>query len=152
MPDLIPSPHLIPLPPRPQMPTAVDEERAVHQASRSAMLHEDFDDVIEAWLENYIEPEVLEQWGQPDTATNPLVHYCRQLTTPGRYFMAPRVSHTEEVEALGDYLPPLDRLRCPTSGEPYLLRKERGSYAVLCPTDPSHGSVLDGMLSWLDPR
>jgi len=70
-----------------------DEDRSKHQMARGAILDESFDRVLESWLENYVSPEILETWGQPDTSTNPLVSYVSQLTTPGRYARRPILFH-----------------------------------------------------------
>ena len=88
------------MPPRPPMPTRDDDYRAKHQRSRAAILRENFDSILQAWLTNYVLEEVLETWGQPDTSANPLVSYCRQLTTPGRYYKRPQVMHAD-AEAKG---------------------------------------------------
>ena len=81
------------VPPRPALPTRDDDFRSRHQAARAQILRENFDDVLQSWLTNYVREEILETWGQPDTSSNPLVSYCRQLTTPGRYYQRPSVSH-----------------------------------------------------------
>ncbi|MGA0313357.1 MAG: hypothetical protein ACO3N4_09835 [Ilumatobacteraceae bacterium] len=83
-------------PPRPMMP---DQDRAEHQRARASILDEDFDQVLDLWLRDYVAPEVLETWGQPDTSNNPLVSYVSQLTTPGRYSQRPIVHHPSEAAA-----------------------------------------------------
>ena len=83
-------------PPRPMMP---DQDRAEHQRARASILDEDFDKVLDLWLRDYVAPEVLETWGQPDTSNNPLVSYVSQLTTPGRYSQRPIVHHPSEAAA-----------------------------------------------------
>jgi len=83
-------------PPRPMMP---DQDRAEHQRARASILDEDFDEVLDLWLRDYVAPEVLETWGQPDTSNNPLVSYVSQLTTPGRYSQRPIVHHPSEAAA-----------------------------------------------------
>jgi len=85
------------MPPRPPLPTRDDEYRAKHQISRAQILRENFDDTLEAWLSNYVRAEILETWGQPDTANNPLVCMARQLSTPGRYYKRPRVIHADQA-------------------------------------------------------
>ena len=89
-------PNSFVVPPRPPMPTREDDYRAKHQVSRAQILRENFDETLQAWLTNYVQEEILETWGQPDTSQNPLVSYCRQLTTPGRYFKRPRVLHSDK--------------------------------------------------------
>ena len=83
-------------PPRPMMP---DQDRSEHQRARASILDEDFDQVLDLWLRDYVAPEVLETWGQPDTSNNPLVSYVSQLTTPGRYSQRPIVHHASEAAA-----------------------------------------------------
>jgi len=83
-------------PPRPMMP---DQDRAEHQRARASILDEDFDQVLDLWLRDYVAPEVLETWGQPDTSNNPLVSYVSQLTTPGRYSQRPIVHHASDAAA-----------------------------------------------------
>ena len=43
-------------PPRPMMP---DQDRAEHQRARASILDEDFDEVLDLWLRDYVAPEVL---------------------------------------------------------------------------------------------
>ncbi len=86
----MPYTDLIVFPTRPQMP---DDARATHQRARAAILDEDFDDVLRKWLALYVQPEILETWGQPDTSNNPLVSYVHQLTSPGRYCRRPILFH-----------------------------------------------------------
>jgi hypothetical protein len=76
-----------------------DQDRAEHQRARASILDEDFDQVLDLWLRDYVAPEVLETWGQPDTSNNPLVSYVSQLTTPGRYSQRPIVHHPSEAAA-----------------------------------------------------
>jgi len=73
------------------MPTAEDEARAVHQWTRLQILMEDWDDVIDEWLEEHIGEERAEIWGIPDTSANSLADLCRQLSVPGLYGHRPRV-------------------------------------------------------------
>ncbi len=70
-----------------------DEERSKHQRARASILDEDFDEVLNQWLEEYVAAEVLNTWGQPDTSNNPLVSYVNQLSTPGRYSRRPILHH-----------------------------------------------------------
>ena len=51
------------MPPRPPMPTRDDDYRSKHQRSRAAILRENFDSILQAWLTNYVLEEVLETWG-----------------------------------------------------------------------------------------
>lgn len=83
--------HLSPGIDRPRMPTAEDEERAVHQFTRLQILQEDWDDVIVEWLEEHIGAERANVWGIPDTSANTIADLCRQLSTPGLYGHRPRV-------------------------------------------------------------
>lgn len=78
---------------RPQMPTAEDEARAVHQFTRLQILMEDWDDVVEEWLEEHIGAERAQVWGVPDTSASPLADLSRQLSTPGLYGKRPTWKH-----------------------------------------------------------
>jgi hypothetical protein len=86
----MPTHYLTVHPGRPEMP---DNDRATHQRARSAILDEDFDDVLARWMEGYVSQEILDSWGNPDTSNNPLVAYVSQLTTPGRYCRRPILFH-----------------------------------------------------------
>ena len=81
------------LAPRPTFP---DNDRALHQRARAAILDEDFDDVLVAWMEGFVTKEILKLWGAPDTSNNPLVSYVSQLTTPGRYYRRPILHHGDD--------------------------------------------------------
>lgn len=75
---------------RPMMPTAVDEQRAIHQFTRLQILMEDWDDVLEEWREEHIGAERAQVWGLVDTSSNTLADMARQLSTPGLYGRRPR--------------------------------------------------------------
>jgi hypothetical protein len=75
------------------MPTDEDEWRATHQAARLQILTEDHDEVVKAWLKNYVHEDILDGWGEPDISVNPLASYAKQMTTPGRYWRSPSVTH-----------------------------------------------------------
>ncbi len=85
------------IPPRPSMPTLDDDGRVEHQAARWSVLEEDFDELLEEWLEEHIDADRLQVWGPPDTSVNPLADMSRQLTTPGLYGIRPAVFHPDEV-------------------------------------------------------
>jgi hypothetical protein len=85
------------IPPRPRMPTDADQRRAEHQAARWSVLEEDFDELLEEWLEEHIDADRLQVWGPPDTSVNPLADMSRQLTTPGLYGVPPKVLHADEL-------------------------------------------------------
>lgn len=85
------------IPPRPAMPTTQDDARAEHQAARWSVLEEDFDDLLEDWLEEHIDADRLQVWGPPDTSVNPLADMSRQLTTPGLYGIRPQVWHSDDL-------------------------------------------------------
>ena len=84
------------------MPTAHDEQRAIHQFTRLQILMEDWDDVIEEWLEEHIGAERATIWGIPDTSANSLADLCRQLATPGLYSHRPKVTHRRSRDGLID--------------------------------------------------
>lgn len=100
MPALLPTSALV-IPPAPAMPGVSEDRRSRHQAARMAILREDYEDVLDGWLRQYVAPEVLEKWGEPDSTNNPLSAYARQLSTPGRYGRAPVWSHAEQEAAAG---------------------------------------------------
>lgn len=75
---------------RPMMPTAVDEQRAIHQFTRLQILMEDWDEVLEEWREEHIGAERSQVWGLVDTSSNTLAEMARQLSTPGLYGRRPR--------------------------------------------------------------
>lgn len=83
------------------MPTAADEERAIHQFTRLQILMEQWDDVIGEWLEDQIGAERAQVWGIPDTSSNPLADLSRQLSTPGLYGRRPDARHTTKPFANG---------------------------------------------------
>ncbi|NRA03730.1 MAG: hypothetical protein HRU00_14120 [Myxococcales bacterium] len=74
---------------RPKMPTFEDESRAIHQASRLAILLDEWDEIESEWLEDHIGAERSQVWGIPDTSANPLADLSRQLSTPGLYGIRP---------------------------------------------------------------
>lgn len=78
---------------RPPMPTQEDERRVQQQCSRWKMATEQWDDLIEDWLDMHIGGERSQVWGIPDTSTNTIADLARQLATPGLYGSRPKVSH-----------------------------------------------------------
>ena len=86
---------------RPRMPTAEDEQRAIHQFTRLQILTEQWDDVIGEWLEDQIGAERAQVWGIPDTSSNPLADLSRQLSTPGLYGKRPDAQNTQQPFAAG---------------------------------------------------
>ena len=84
------------IPPPPAMPTQAEDRRSRHQAARLSILREDYEDVLSAWIEQYVAPEILENWGEPDSTNNPLAAYARQLSTPGRYGKPPAWRHLDD--------------------------------------------------------
>ena len=90
----------VPLPPqvpptRPPMPTVADQLRSARQANRWAILTEDWELLLEKWLEPRIGAERLAQWGEGDTSANILADTCRQFSTPGLYGSRPEVRHAD---------------------------------------------------------
>lgn len=89
------------LPPRPKMPTTVDDDRATYQTARRQMLEDRYDVVLRDWVGLHVDPEVLEaQWGSVDTSANPIADICQQLTTPGLYGRRPVVRHAAGADDL----------------------------------------------------
>lgn len=91
------------VPQRPQIKDDLERARAEYQEARVQILDEDHEEVVHDWMEGIVLPEVLEHWGPPDIANNPLSAYANQLTTPGRYWSRPVALHAEapgEAEGL----------------------------------------------------
>jgi len=70
-------------------------------------------------------------------------------------FFAQHSSYPETLDELG---PPFDRLTCFDCGLPYVyysydLPTDGDGFFVGCPltTDPNHGHIRDGILSWVEP-
>jgi len=79
--------------PRPEMPTAHDEERSRLLVPMSRVLSEDWADVAAAYMSEFIAEERLATWGPPDTSDNVFADICRQLATPGHYGHRPTFRH-----------------------------------------------------------
>lgn len=89
------------IPPRPQMPTAADQERAQMQCDRLNILNDDWRELINEWLAEHIGKDRRHVWGIPDISANPLADLSRQLSIPGLYGRAPHVQHgVDNLEAL----------------------------------------------------
>ena len=56
---------------RPMMPTAADQQRAIHQFTRLQILMEEWDQVLEDWREEHIGAERSQVWGLVDLS---LIH------------------------------------------------------------------------------
>lgn len=141
----MPTYHATIYPPRPMMP---DQGRAEHQRARAAILEEDFDEVLDHWLRDYVQPEILDTWGQPDTANNPLVSYVSQLTTPGRYSRRPILHHASaDASGLLDPGGALDAAGWSTKAQTY-ERKTIGLGDYFVGLDVLEGGLV---LSLVDP-
>jgi hypothetical protein len=79
--------------PRPDLPTAHDEERSRLLIPMSRVLDEDWSDVAAAFMSEFIAQERLATWGPPDTSDNVFADICRQLSTPGHYGHRPTIRH-----------------------------------------------------------
>ena len=85
------------IPPRPQMPTTIDEDRSQHQLARWQVLKEQWDAILEDWMEEHVDIERLVVWGPPDTSSNSLVDIASQLSTPGLYGRRPGAKHADAI-------------------------------------------------------
>ena len=83
------------LPPRPPMPRQEDQDRAEYQMARWLMLKEKHGSIVEEWLVSYIDPDILKKWGEPDISYDLVAAYAKQLTTPGRYWKRPTLTHPD---------------------------------------------------------
>jgi hypothetical protein len=110
-----------------------DDKRADHQRARAAILDEDFDDVLDKWMEGFVAQEILDSWGNPDTSNNPLVAYVSQLTTPGRYCRRPILFHPDQsADGLLEPGGALDRAGWLTKAQTYERRTVGiGDYFVM---------------------
>lgn len=68
-----------------------ERERVTYHEARHALITDDFDELIEQWVEEQAGEETAEQWGRPDTSLNPISSATRQLATPGLYGTRPEV-------------------------------------------------------------
>jgi len=69
-----------------------DEQRRVQsQSVRYDIAMEDSKEVLDEHLKDYLSPEVLLTWGEPDRARNALASVSHALSTPGHYGRAPMV-------------------------------------------------------------
>lgn len=80
---------------RPQMPTAKDQARSIHQKTRLDIMTDDWDEALKDWVQESISEERLKNWGILDTSANPLADMSRQLSTPGLYGARPETRHSE---------------------------------------------------------
>lgn len=85
---------------RPQMPTAVEQQRSEHQGARYDMLDERSDDLIREWMKSFLEVDRLDMWGPPDTSACPLVSFAAQASRPGLYVKRPMVRGPAGSEGL----------------------------------------------------
>ena len=85
--------YLTEVAPRPEMPTAHDEERSKLLIPMERVLSEDWADVAAAFMNEFIAEERLATWGPPDTSDNVFADICTQLATPGHYGHRPTIRH-----------------------------------------------------------
>lgn len=66
-------------------------------------------------------------------------------------YFAYHSTYPADIETLGE---PYSEMICLECGQSYDLRGDQEHYAVDCPLPPviSHGSIVDGVLSWYDPH
>ena len=79
------------IPPRPQMPTKLDQARVERQLLRYRMLEHKFDEDASEFFEEAYGVENAATMGIPDTTLAPLPAQTHQLTTPGLYQAPPSV-------------------------------------------------------------
>jgi len=60
-----------------------------------AMLDEDWRDVARQWMESFLEPELLDNWGEIDTSDNVYGDMSTALSQPGHYSRGWSVRHTD---------------------------------------------------------
>lgn len=75
------------------------------------MLLEDFEDELVDWMSSALGEDVLDVWGPPDTALNPMASSTRQLVTPGLYGRRPTVTAPPGGDALTGTNGYMDRAR-----------------------------------------
>ena len=58
--------------------------------------------------------------------------------------------HGTYPESLTELGAPFDSLTCPGCQLPYILQGDQSTFSILCPlpSDPTHGRIVDGYLSW----
>jgi hypothetical protein len=77
-----------------------DEQRRVQsQSIRYDIAMEDSKTVLDEHLKDYLSPEVLLIWGEPDRARNALASVSHALSTPGHYGRAPTVIGPDQAVA-----------------------------------------------------
>lgn len=77
-----------------------DEQRRVRaQSIRYDIAMEDAAVVLDEHLRDYLSPEVLLTWGEPDRARNALASVANALSTPGHYGSAPTVIAPDQAVA-----------------------------------------------------
>lgn len=78
---------------RPSMPTQADAARVELTEAVHLVLDEQWDEILNEWVEAHVGKERLAGWGPVDTSVNDLSDLCRQLSTPGLYGYRPELSH-----------------------------------------------------------
>ncbi len=74
------------------MPDSADNQRARDQLDRYLLVSEQASELVQAYMETALGDDLVEHWGAPDTALNPMASSTRQLTTPGLYGRHPLVA------------------------------------------------------------
>ena len=77
-------------PPHTVFPEA-EQRRVLAQGMRYAVAMEDARELLQEHMRDYLSPEILAVWGEPDRARNALASVCHALSTPGHYGRAPQV-------------------------------------------------------------
>ena len=77
--------------------------RVEHGVKRLMMLDERFDDLASAYIAERLGQKRADVLGPPDTSHNPVVSFCRAVSTPGCYGSAPSLSGGG-IDALADVI------------------------------------------------
>lgn len=84
-------------------PTLYDDHndaRHKYMCARTALLDEDFDELMLKWIAENAGEGATQRGGIPDTAMNPIASNTRQLVTPGLYGRAPKLTYPDAAEGL----------------------------------------------------
>jgi len=68
-----------------------EQRRVQSQGIRYAVAMEEARDLLQEHMQDYLSPEIMAVWGEPDRARNALASVCHALATPGHYGRAPQV-------------------------------------------------------------
>ena len=80
--------------PPPLMPTDYDQRRVSETLPMKLVLDDDWRDVAREWMESFLDPELLDSWGEIDTSDNVFGAMATALSQPGHYSRGWEVRHT----------------------------------------------------------